>query len=112
VRRRGGETAAPSHVVCLLVRDYRLELPMIWGRLPVALKRHANKYLLRGCTNGVFHDMGNTASTTPTLHETRTEANKDDSMPCWAGYECAGRSGLFLFGLGVRRILVFTPRAR
>ena len=70
---------------------------MIWGELPIALERHENKYLLGGCTNGVLHGTGNTASTTPMLHETRMEANKADSMPCRAGYECVGRSGLFFF---------------
>ena len=70
-----------SHV-CLAVRGCRLELPIVWGELRVALKRHTNECLLRGCTNDVFHGTGNTASTTPTLHETRTEADKADSMPC------------------------------
>ena len=45
--------------------------------------------LLRGCTNGVFHNTGNTASTMPTLHETCKEADKGDSTPRWLGYECA-----------------------
>ena len=63
-RRRGAlvpkralnPTCAASHIVHLAVRDNRLKLPMIWGRLPVALKRHTNEYLLRGCMNGVFHN--------------------------------------------------------
>ena len=88
-KRALNPTCAVSHVVHLAVQDYRLELPMIWGRLPVALKRHTNEYLLKGCTNGVFHKTGNTASTTPMLHETRTEADKGDSTPRWVGYECA-----------------------
>ena len=37
----------------------------------------------------VFFKAQETASTTPTLHEIHTAANKDDSMPCWVGYECA-----------------------
>ena len=64
-------TCAASHIV----RDYRLELLMIWERFPVALKWHANEYLLKGCTNGVFQNTGYTASMIPTLHETRTEAD-------------------------------------
>ena len=87
-KRALNPTCAASQTVHLAVWDYRLELPMIWGRLPVALKRHTNEYLFRGCTNGVFHNTGNTASTTPTLHETRTETDKDDSTPRWAGCEC------------------------
>ena len=88
-KRALNPTCAASHIMCLAVRDYQIELPMIWERLPVALKRHTNEYLLRGCINGVFHKTGNTASTTPTLHETRTEADKDNSTPCRAGYVCA-----------------------
>ena len=58
-KRALNPTCAASHTVHLAVRDYRLELPMIWGRLLIALKRHADEYLLRGCTNGVFHNTRN-----------------------------------------------------
>ena len=38
---------AASYAVCSAARDCPLELLMIWGRWPVALKRHTNKYLLK-----------------------------------------------------------------
>ena len=46
-KRALNQTCAASHTVHLAIRDYRLELPMIWGRLPVALKRHTNESLKR-----------------------------------------------------------------
>ena len=38
-KRALNPTCAASHTVHLAVQDYRLELPMIWGRLPVALRK-------------------------------------------------------------------------
>ena len=39
-KRAQNPRCAASHTMRLAVRDYRLELPMICGRLPVALKSH------------------------------------------------------------------------
>jgi len=53
---------------------------------------------LKGCTDGVFHNTGNTPSTAPTLNGTHTEADNRKATPRHIGRDAnvQGASGALL----------------